>query len=52
MNPESIRAVTLVLDTGERFEEVPVAAEDVPLAQFLDQALKALEVSGFYSCCW
>lgn len=45
MNPESIRAVTLVLGTGERFKEVPVGSVDVTLAQFLDQALKTLEVS-------
>jgi hypothetical protein len=45
MNPGNIRAVTLVLDVGDRFEEVPVASEDVTLALFLDHALKTLEVS-------
>ena len=45
MNPESITAVTLVLETGEEFKEVPVSHTALPLAEFLDQALKSLEVS-------
>lgn len=46
MDSESIRAVTLVLETGERFEEVPVGDLEVTLADFVDCALKSLEVSG------
>lgn len=46
IDSESIRAVTLVLETGDRFEEVPVDTQDVTLAEFLDQALKTLEVSS------
>ena len=44
-DPESITAVTLVLETGEEFKEVPVSHTALPLAEFLDQALKSLEVS-------
>lgn len=37
--------VTLVLETGERFTEIPLLDKNVSLGEFLDQSLKALEVS-------
>ena len=44
MNPEST-AVTLVVETGGRFEEVPITNGEITLGDFLDQVLKRLEVS-------
>lgn len=47
MNPESTvtgSSVTLVLETGQRFEEVPVPDGEKTLGEFLDQVLKDLEV--------
>lgn len=46
MNSEINNTVTLILETGQKFEEVPVQTEDVPLAEFLDKVLKALEVTS------
>ena len=49
MNPESSRpVVTLVLESGQKFERLPVEAEDQSLADFLDQVLKDLEVWFVY----
>lgn len=50
MNPESNTAstVTLVLETGQKFEEVPVRSSDSSLEEFLDQVLKDLEVCCLY----
>lgn len=48
MNAESntiSSTVTLVLETGEKFEEVPVHNEGHTMGEFLDETLKALEVS-------
>lgn len=47
MNPEST-VVTLVVETGGRFEEVPITNGEITLREFLDQTLKRLEVS--YVC--
>ena len=47
-NESQINSVTLVLETGERFENVPLVNREATttLAEFLDQALKALEVNN------
>ena len=36
--------VTLILESGERFDGVPVPDNEVSLKDFLDSSLKALEV--------
>ena len=38
-------AITLILESGETFENIPVPDDQLPLKDFLDTALKQLEVS-------
>lgn len=40
----SCLSVSLVLETGERFDGIPVLSNETSLKDFLDYALKALEV--------
>ena len=44
-NSVTDEVVTLVLETGEKFERIPVCNKEATLEQFLDNALKTLEVS-------
>lgn len=38
--------ISLLLETGDKFENIPLTRSDVSLREFLDAALKALEVSA------
>lgn len=48
MSTENISSVFLCLSSGDTYE-VPLKDLDITLGEFLDVALKGLEVSGFPS---
>jgi len=42
--PEEL--VTLILESGEKFEDIPLQDRELSLKEFLDTCLKTLEVSS------
>ena len=47
LETERENCVSLVFETGERFGGIPAGSDGAPLKDFLDSALKALEVRTF-----